>query len=327
MSGAGSASLEDGHAHEAWRECAQCGLITALPPPRVGFVAYCPRCNYALRRTARSGFHFSIACGMAAMLFYAVALVAPFLEISVYGRIQLARILTGPIQLTDQGFRFVGLLVLAVTIIFPGIKLGIFLVTLIGLETRTIPAGLLKRLFRWYRPISPWAMIDVYLLGFLVAYTRLTVIAEVHLDTALFSLICFMISAAAADGSLDDEEVWEKLDNAPPRAAAPVTAQNLIGCHGCGLLNQAAPGTRCRRCHTVLRARKEESINQSWALMGAAVLLYIPANIYPVMVITQIAREQPFTIMGGISELLAYGLWPLALLVFFASMMIPLVKL
>jgi len=56
-------------------------------------------------------------------------------------------------------------------------------------------------------------------------------------------------------------------------------------------------------------------------------MLYIPANIYPVMMITQVARTTSYTIFGGIEELVAYDLWPLALLVFFASITIPLTKL
>ena len=200
-------------AHESWRECPHCGMVSALPAPKPLHVVYCPRCNLALWRMRRVSFHFPLACGLAALFFYMSALAAPFLEISAYGRFQLARIATGPTQLTDQGYNTVALLVFAVTMIFPGIKLAILLLTLIGIETRFLHNRLLKAVFRWYWPLSPWAMIDVYLLGFLVAYTRLTAIASVHLDTALFSLIGFMVTIAAADGSLDHEAAWRALDH------------------------------------------------------------------------------------------------------------------
>jgi paraquat-inducible protein A len=308
---------------------------------RPELVADCPRCHHTLWRMRRKPFEFPIACGLAALLFYCFALIAPFLEISAYGRFQLAHITTGPLQLTLENFKMVGLLVLAVTVIFPGIKLGLMLVTLIGLETRLLPPRLLKLLFRWYGPISPWAMIDVYLLGFLVAYTRLVAIASVHLDTALYSLIGLMITMAAADAALDNEAVWRALDYAHEKLAKRHTGQShpvaprsrgnapkgLIGCHCCGLLNLAEPEDRCRRCHTVLRKRKLNSISRSWALLIASAFLYVPANIYPVMLITKLAITQPYTITGGIIELADYGLWPLAVLVFFASITIPLAKL
>ena len=97
-------------------------------------------------------------------------------------------------------------------------------------------------------------MVDVYLLGFLVAYTRLIAIATVHLDTAIYALIGLMISMAAADAAMDTEAVWRALDAAEMKAderhARPHhnvpspsgNASGLIGCHCCDLVNCA--GTR-----------------------------------------------------------------------------------
>jgi len=298
-----------------------------LPAMRPELVADCPRCAHTLWRMRANPFEFPIACGLAGMLFYIYAISAPFLEISAYGRFSLARLSTGPEQLAEQGFAWVGLLVALATVILPGVKLGLMLVTLVGLRTHSLPVRLLKTLFRWYRPLSPWAMIDVYLLGFLVAYTRLIAIASVHLDTALFSLIGLMVAMAAVDAALDEEAVWRALDRLDHSAPAAPSDAGLMGCACCGLVSHAAPGERCRRCYAKLRARKPDSVARSWAFMLAAVALYIPANIYPVLVITQLAQTQKFTIMGGIAELADYGLWPLAALVFLASITIPLLKL
>ncbi len=321
------------------RECTQCGLICELPRMRPELVADCPRCSHSLWRMRRRPFEFPMACGLAAALFYIYAVVAPFLEITAYGRFSQARMETGPIQLSLQGFEWVAALVLSVSVILPGLKLGLMLTTLIGLRSRLLPPRLLKAIFRWYVPIGPWAMVDVYLLGFLVAYTRLVAIADVHLDTAVYSLIGLMISMAAADAALDDEAVWRALDAAeleahPPAApgiasppAAPQNGRFHLGCHSCGLVNLGLPGERCARCRVTLRYRKTDSINRCWAFLIAAAALYIPANIYPVFQYTQLGQTQPFTIMSGIAELLSYGLWPLALLVFLASITIPLMKL
>lgn len=328
-----------------WRECPDCGLLSALPDMEPGLVAECPRCRKTLWRMLRAPFSFPIACGMAATLFYAFALVAPFLEISAYGRFQLARLETGPDSLMSQGYLVLGMLVLAVTAIFPGVKLGIMLTTLIGLETGFVPPRISIALFRIYHRITPWAMIDVYLLGFLVAYTRLIAIAHVHLDTSLYALIGLMMSMAAADGALDHEAVWRALERqdlaadaryirrhpkvkrGPTPAEQEAATPEVIGCHTCHLVNHASAGDHCRRCDGVLHPRKRNSIARTWALLIAALCLYLPANIYPVMIITQIGVTQSFTIMGGIKELIDYNLLPLAALVFLASITIPLAKL
>ncbi len=305
-----------------------------MPAIPAGHAVDCPRCNHPLWRKQAHPFQYIIACSLAAATFYCFAVMAPFLEISTHGRFQLAKLETGPNQLMFNGFQMVGALVLAVTVIFPGVKIAILLLTLIGIETKSLPAAFMKAIFRWYEPLRPWAMIDVYLLGFLVAYTRLIAMASVHLDTALFALVGVMVSMSAADAALDKESVWQALDELDhrPEAAAPQPANSgprtlLIGCHCCDLVNAARPGWGCTRCGSALHMRKPGSINRSLCLLIAAAMLYIPANVYPVMVITSLGSTAPFTIFAGIMELINAGLWPLALLVFFASITIPLMKL
>ncbi len=305
-------------------------MISTLPKMRPQLTADCPRCNHVLWHMRRCSFELPLACALAGALFFFYVVIAPFIEISSYGQFQLARIETGPYQLAMQGFGTVGLLVLGVSVILPGAKLLIILVTLTGLETHLLPKTILKDIFRWYEPIKPWAMVDVYLLGFLVAYTRLAVIATVHLDTALFALIGLVVSTVAANAFLDTEAVWRALDEgSPERGYAPVLDDQclLIGCQSCNIVNRAMPGDNCRRCDAMLEPRKPASFTRSWAFLAAAGILYVPANIYPVMTISSFVQSQQFTIMGGIFELFQRGLWPLGVLVFFASIMIPVVKL
>jgi paraquat-inducible protein A len=289
--------------------------------------ADCPRCHHILWRMRGCSFELPLACALAGALFFCFAVISPFLEISSHGQFQLARIETGPIQLAAQGYELVALLVLGVSVILPGAKLAIMLVTLSGLETHLLPRWLLKDIFRWYEPLKPWAMVDVYLLGFLVAYSRMAVIASVHLDTALYALIGLMLSMAAANAFLDTEAVWRALDTGLPEPRHHAPDGKLIGCPSCGIVNHALPGDRCRRCETILEDRKPASISRSWAYVITAMILYVPANLYPVMTISNLAGSKQFTIMAGIFELFERGLWPLALLVFFASMVIPISKL
>ncbi len=314
-----------------WRECEQCGLISVLPRMRPNFTAECPRCFHTLWRKRGGTFELPLACALAGALFFSFAVAAPFLEISSHGQFQLARLETGPYQLADQGYQPVGALVFAVSVILPGAQLAIILVTLLGLQTHLLPKSLLREVFRWYAPIRPWAMVDVYLLGFLVAYTRLAVIAEVHLDTALYALAGLMLVVAAANAFLDSEAVWRALDEAPAEREPSMLHQSgearPIGCPACALVNLAAPGDACRRCDTFLQDRKPASIARSWAYIAAAAIFYVPANLFPVMTISSLVQSQQLTIMGGIFELFERGLWPLGMLVFFASILIPIMKL
>lgn len=108
-------------------------------------------------------------------------------------------------------------------------------------------------------------------------------------------------------------------------------SENLVTCHDCHMLVYIPDGhdhgTRCPRCHGALHFRKPESLQRTWALLIAAVVLYVPANVYPIMRVTSLGRTQADTIMSGVVHLFEHGMWPLALVVFFASMVVPMAKL
>lgn len=104
----------------------------------------------------------------------------------------------------------------------------------------------------------------------------------------------------------------------------------LLACHSCALLNRAgAPGGEmgCARCGARLHSRKPGSIARTWAFLIAAYVLYIPANAMPVMETGSLFGAQNDTIMSGVVFLWASGSWPLAALIFFASVLVPLAKL
>lgn len=106
----------------------------------------------------------------------------------------------------------------------------------------------------------------------------------------------------------------------------------LISCHDCGLVSRdrkGPPGTlaHCPRCGDVLHARKPNSMTASTALLIAAMILYIPANVLPVSTIVWLGHGEPDTIMSGVKVLFASGDVPVALLLFFASITVPMLKM
>jgi paraquat-inducible protein A len=114
--------------------------------------------------------------------------------------------------------------------------------------------------------------------------------------------------------------------------AAPVTARQagLVSCETCGLLSRpAAPAAlgHCPRCGARLEWRRPQAIQYTWALVLAAAICYIPANILPVLTTTALGSTESDTILGGVVFLYSSGSWPLALIVLIASVMVPLGKL
>ncbi|MBS1212420.1 MAG: paraquat-inducible rane protein [Proteobacteria bacterium] len=120
---------------------------------------------------------------------------------------------------------------------------------------------------------------------------------------------------------------WEVLLKPIPDTAA---GRGYLLCHACHLLSRATSATShpcCPRCGAPLHGRKPDSLARTWALTLTAYILYVPANLLPVMTVTMSGRGEPDTILSGVKELALGGMWPLALLVFFASITVPVMKL
>ncbi len=108
--------------------------------------------------------------------------------------------------------------------------------------------------------------------------------------------------------------------------AASAAAQGLTSCHVCTKLGDAA-ARRCARCGAVLHARRPHSLQQTVALLLTAALLYVPANVLPIMNTEQLGRTEASTILGGVVLLLEMGSYPIAAIIFVASVLVPLGKL
>lgn len=107
-------------------------------------------------------------------------------------------------------------------------------------------------------------------------------------------------------------------------------AHRLLGCTCCGLVLQLAGAparAHCPRCGSAVHAVEPMSLQRTWAWLATAALLYLPANLLPVMSTANVFGHRRHTLVGGIRELWSSGSWELAVIVFIASVAIPLGKI
>ena len=309
-------------------------VVPAMPPATR---AVCMRCDAVLRHTRHHPLLLPHALNLSALILFAVGASLTVMSVSTGGQRRTADLITGPAELDRYGLWELSVVVLVTTMAAPLARVLCMLFVLGSLHLARPPA-IARTVFAWVSHLKPWSMIEIYLLGLFVAYVRLSGMAQVDLGPAVFALAGLMVVMVLADYMLDEQAVWEAFDpparrrlraiGAPSAAASENAAQRTrIGCDTCGLVSRVAPGTRCSRCGFRLRPRKPHAIQRTWAYLLAAMTLYIPANIYPVLTVVQLGSGQPSTILGGVRELIDYGLWPLAALVFFASVAVPVLKL
>ncbi|OIQ87212.1 paraquat-inducible protein A [mine drainage metagenome] len=112
-------------------------------------------------------------------------------------------------------------------------------------------------------------------------------------------------------------------------SAAHPTARDLglTGCRRCGLVVRGTDAGLCPRCQSRLSSRQPNSLTRCWALLAAAAILYVPANLLPIMVTTTLFGTQRDTILSGILYFWETGSRGLAVLIFTVSILIPLLKL
>ncbi|TLD72397.1 paraquat-inducible membrane protein A [Phragmitibacter flavus] len=113
----------------------------------------------------------------------------------------------------------------------------------------------------------------------------------------------------------------------PNPSPSPISAasQGLASCHVCGKVSPVTVG-HCPRCDTPLHLRKPQSLERTWAFLIAAVILYIPANTMPIMTVQGIGGAEKNTILSGVVRFWEMKSYPVAIVIFTASVLIPLLK-
>jgi paraquat-inducible protein A len=316
------------------RECPACGLFQTVPALAPGNAAICSRCGTTLRRARTDPFDRSLALTVGALVLLTVLCASSLMTVSTAGITLQANLFSGPNELVLRGMLPLALAVAFTTVLAPFAKLLATLYVLIGLRSSNPPAHL-RAVFVWVERLRPWSMIDVFVFGVFVAYVKLGDVVQIGLGTGIYALMLLTLVIIWADSALDYHAVWEALDRRDRVAGMgnrPTPhmsfAGHAVGCHVCSLVSIGhGEHDECPRCDAVLHARKPNSINRTWALVIAAAVLYLPANFYPVLTVVQLGAGAPSTILGGVRELISSRMYPLAALVFFASILVPMLKL
>jgi paraquat-inducible protein A len=308
------------------RECLSCGLMQTVPALAPGMTAQCVRCPTTLRRTSAHRFDHIIALTVGAFVLLVVMCSTTLMRVETAGIKRTADLFSGPEELVRQNMGELAAVIIFVTVLAPLIRLFGMLYVLVRAHETTPPIHL-RMIFAWAEWLRPWSMLEVFVLGVFVAYVKLGDLVTIGLAAGVYALLALTFVLVWIDSVLDREAVWERLY----RASLGGGSQNLagaVGCEICGLVSvPQADDPRCPRCDSALHERKPNSVARTWALVIAAAILYIPANYYPVLSVVQLGAGQPSTILGGVEELLTARQYPLAALVFFASIAVPVLKL
>jgi paraquat-inducible protein A len=289
--------------------------------------AVCRRCERMLAGPATGRVDAPLALASAALALLVPAMIWPLMTVSSLGAVRESWLWTCVTALWDQGFGSLAALVAVFSIVLPCVYLAALVFVLLTLRIQiAVPLG---RLFRWVHYLRPWMMIEVYLVGGFVAYSRIKVVSTIEIDIGGWCLLAASLLFLLSLTQLDERTVWETLPLRPGRRKRTRTdGDKTIACTVCDLIVTATEeGHRCPRCAASLHVRKPDALRRTTALVITGFLLYVPANVIPVLTTVRLGRADENTILSGVLELIQNDLWPLAIIVFSASIILPLLKL
>jgi paraquat-inducible protein A len=191
--------------------CRDCDLLQRLPELAPGASARCPRCDKELWRRRKDSLNRTLALAVASAVLYVIANSVPMLGLTIVGREASTTVLGGAIHLWNDGPAIVGVLVLLTAVIAPALQIGFMLAIVLG-AIRQSPPRWVGTLLRHQPTTRTWSMIEVMMLGVLVALVKIADYATVIPGLALFVLGMLVFLLAGMQSSFDSREVWERIE-------------------------------------------------------------------------------------------------------------------
>lgn len=310
-----------------WLLCHECGELQKVVAISAENEMVCFNCNAVLHSGQARQLEVAAALSVTALVLFVLSNALPFLTLEVGAQSQTATILDGFWALMDRGQWILAGMVITTIFLFPLLEIFAFLYVL-------IPYSFNKRLrgqttmLRWLVRAQAWSMLEVFMLSMVVATVKLADMAIVHLELGAYAFFLLVGVLILAFVKLNRRGLWSWLNT--NNYFSSNETEIVYDCPICqAMVGESILERRqnCPRCYTELHKRIPHSLQKTTALVLASLILYIPANVLPIMTYSSLGDTGTDTIFSGVVELLRQGLWGIALVVFVASIVVPMTKL
>lgn len=274
------------------QHCHHCGLTLAVPPLRHRQQAHCPRCRSYLSSHRDDRLQQLAAWASSALILLLVSLPFKFLALSARGQSQSMTLLECLETLVQHQYWLLTALLASAILILPLLVLGAILYLVLPLLLRGYRVPGAAAVLTLLERLLPWSMAEIFLIGTLVSLVKISTLAHIELGASFYAYLLFALCLIASLIHFEPPQLRRQLGLVPePHRPSPLALQ-----------------------HT-------------WALLATALVLYIPASTLPIMTTRFLGRDDPSTILGGVLTLWRHGSPGLALLIFVASVVVPIAKI
>lgn len=283
----------------------------------------CVACGAVIERRRGRSLRAALALSAAVLLLLIPGNLAPFLSTGILGVSRHSYLASAAGAMAKDGWPLLAAIVFLFAVLLPLLRFAALTAVLGAIELGYRPDWL-GATFRVASLLQTWAMPDVFLIGLGIAYARLVSSIATHVEVGAWCFVAAGVLSLFVRALLDTHAVWRRIGS---DQVAPAATDD-ISCYICEL---SAPrqyaGEPCPRCGARLHRRLPESISRTVALTLAGILLYIPANLYPLATLPIGTKPTQYTVFEGVIDLIQAKLWGLAVVVFVASFLIPALKL
>lgn len=308
--------------------CPQCDLLVALPPLSARHKATCPRCGTTLTVLWDAPRLRSTIYALVALFMLLLANLFPFVNMNVYGISSEIELLQIPQVLFTEDYASLATFFLLFVQLVPAFCLVMILLLVNRVRmSHRLQIFLARALFA----LKSWGMAEIFLAGVLVSFVKLMAYGEIGIGLSFIPWCFFCVLQLRALQCVDRHGLWDVIAS-PPVIHQPLKAgvsglrQGLRSCACCTAV-LPADTLICPRCQSKGRVRRKNSLQLTVALLLTSCLLYLPANMMPIMITDWLGDKLPSTIMTGVVLLWSEGSYPVALVIFLASIMVPTLKM
>lgn len=320
--------MSEFHAEQKdWLMCHECGELQAVVSISPQHEMVCCMCGTLLHSGHGKWLQSATALAVTSAFLFALCQSAPFLTLEIGSQSQTITILDGFWALFDRGNWVLAALVLTTTFLFPLFEICAFLYLLIPYNFNRRLRGQ-STILRWLVQAQAWSMLEVFLLSMVVAAVKMADMAVLRLELGAYALFLLVGVLILAFIKMDRRKLWSWMNT--NNYFTRYNREYVFDCHIC----QAMVGEsiidhsgECPRCHSHIHKRIPNSLQKTTAFLIASLILYIPANVLPIMTYTSLGITETDTIFSGVVELIGAGLYWIALVVFVASIAVPVLKL
>lgn len=305
--------------------CKSCDLAVEVDDD-TSSLKVCPRCGQRLRDKSLTKESDVAVLAISALLFLGISVVEPFMSLHAMG-VGTSMNLFSIVAIL--GAQWGSLLYIFLFFTFFAPVSVLVIIVFLGFIPDWKPKPLLAKFYQFNHSMC---MVDVFVLGVAVSLIKLTALAEVSFHTGFYSTIVFTLMMMFTCSKYKPHRLWERImsqeDIDSLKAGLTAKSQGYKKCGECGYVFKAEnESDKCPRCSSKVEFRHHQCIQKSFALLIAALVLYLPSNLYPVMYTSLLGKEFGSNIIEGVVSMYNMGSWFVAAVILLASIFIPAFKI